>query len=464
MARPSHEWDFIAGKVRMLEKVPPGLARDQAWVAVRPYPPGIEPAFFGSVWLHFDGPDSVRSPRVHFRPRGAGDVAGWQIAPLTDRKLGASTLLDQRPGWRRIDFLVQLPARDFDLDVSVEMTAEANPASPAPPLGTLSRAEGVWRFQRPGSNPFGANPFATDERPALQPAFVGGAPKSGTTWLQMLLNQHPMIFAQGEGSLLGMVSAMRDWSQANHWLPQNMTRAALSDFGNQAVLLRLLNVFRDFSGCGIVVDKSPGNARFYRRLLAFVPGARLLHCVRHPLDVVISSLHHEMNMARAGAPSRPYASFVELIALLPDLLGAPGPLALDDTLWPLVARILDNYIEFQAEALVLAREPASKLMIVRYEDMLDNPDEFVPRIFAHVGAPSDPALVAQCIDNVSFGNLREKRGGGDHVFFRAGTSGQYETLILPEYRARIEAYLRASMPRFDDLGYSLERSAVYRAA
>src|ERR1700735_4204914 len=29
--------------------------------------------------------------------------------------------------------------------------------------------------------------------------FVGGAPKSGTTWLQILLDQHPAISCSGEG-------------------------------------------------------------------------------------------------------------------------------------------------------------------------------------------------------------------------------------------------------------------------
>ncbi len=36
---------------------------------------------------------------------------------------------------------------------------------------------------------------------ATQIFFIGGSQKSGTTWLQLLLNAHPQVVCQGEGHI-----------------------------------------------------------------------------------------------------------------------------------------------------------------------------------------------------------------------------------------------------------------------
>ncbi len=277
--------------------------------------------------------------------------------------------------------------------------------------------------------------------------------------MQLMLNQHPEVYSLGEGSMLRNVT-VRPWSFANAWYPPHISQAALNDFGNHSLLLRTLQLFRESSGCGWILDKSPGNARLYRRILLFLPNARLIHCVRHPLDVLISRLFHEANIIRAGKASIEMAAHADAVSHLPNMLAQPGTFVLTEPLWNLVERILDEYVEFQQEALAMMGENSEKLLVVRYEDMLAGPEQCAAKAFAHLGVSAAPALVAESVRNVSFDNLRETRNGAGHPFFRSGTSGQFEARFTPSQRERMMAYLRAKLPQLDQFGYeSLPASA-----
>jgi hypothetical protein len=324
-------------------------------------------------------------------------------------------------------------------------------------VGTLQPVHGIWQFAASSAAPPAAPvPFDMPAPDAgrLRPGFIGGAPKSGTTWMQLLLNQHPAILSLGEGSLVRNVG-VRSSAAANRWFPPRTTQSLIDDFGSQALVVRLMQTLREFTGCQFVLDKSPGNARHYRQLLAYFPICQLIHCVRHPLDVLVSRLFHEANLLRGGAPTPRMADLIEAIRRLPPLLASGEPIPLDAAMWNLALRILMEYVELQSQAFEIMADRPGRLLMIRYEDMLADPEGCARQAFQHLRVPADPALIARCVAAVSFANLREARGGQAHSFFRAGTSGQYQGRFAAADAQRIMTFVNAGLPQFAHLGYGL---------
>ena len=442
-------------KVRRL----PGPPADGpgAWVALRPFPPGLQPSFLGAMVFWHDGRAETRLPALNLFALDHGDRPS--AAPMRyinlfhDPVLGGAALLDDGPGWRRIDFAFSLPPDHPGAGVRALARQPGAEAELAIDAGILAPEFGVWRFTPAAAA--AAPPSAGAQAagtPPLRPGFVGGAPKSGTTWMQILLNQHPQVMASGEGSLL-YNATVRDNQSVNRWLAPGMAQAALNEMANHALLLRMFNTYREHTGCAWVIDKTPGNARFYRRLLAYAPRARLIHCVRHPLDVVVSRLHHEANFIANGRVSGEMKQHEPALRPLPGLLAAGGALPLEGGLWAVAEAVLGEYAAAQREALETARERPGRLLIVRYEDMLADTQACALLVFAHLGVPATPEQAAACARNASFGNLLDKRQGRAHSFFRSGTEGQYPALFTPADQARAMAHLRGRLPTLGDLGY-----------
>ena len=438
-------------KARMDRQIPADADPSRSWLVVRPFEPGIEPAFLGSVWFFDDGRAELRSPALHLLPLqpDPGMPELHYLNLFFDGQTGGLAVLDRSPGWRRLDVLFAVPEPRNGLRVRILVHRPGGTSVAATDAGVITQRHGRWEFQPTARNVL---PFTPAPPPPLRPAFVGGAPKSGTTWMQLLLNQHEAVHAMGEGSLLNPVS-VRPWEPVNRWFPRHMSPEAHTQYATAAVLQRTLETFCRHLGCSWVIDKSPGNAHGYRRLLAFQPQAKLVHCVRHPLDVVVSRLHHEANLIGKGHPSPDLERHAAVIRLLPALLAEPGPLLLDAPLWALVAGVLEDYAQAQREALVTLVERPGALLVVRYEDMLHDAEACAKRVFDHLGVPITPEQVATCVRSVSFANLRERRSGRDHQFFRSGTAQQYLERFSRPDQARAIAHLRAVLPRFDEFGY-----------
>jgi hypothetical protein len=447
-AQPLHH---LIVKVRRLAEPASDVDPTQAWVELRPLPPGQQPTFMGSIWYYFDAQPGARTPGLHLLSARAPDAPRLRYINLFfDPVTGGSSVLDPTPGWRRLDFMFNLPPGAGPAGVRAVVERAPGTKATWTEAGDLMQEHGVWRFvPKPGH----AAPFPDPPPAPLRTAFVGGAPKSGTTWMQLLLNQHDDVTATGEGEWLHAVT-MRSWRSSIRWFPPFIGDAAQNEFSNLAVMLRMFNLRREHTGCTMVVDKSPGNAFHYRQLLNCVPSARLVHCLRHPLDVVISRLHHEAKIFGArGATSIGMEAYEDAIRTLAELLAAPGPLQFTPLTWGLIQRVLDEYAEMQQEALRTMAERPGKLLVVRYEDMLADGVGSATRVFQHLGVKAAPDHVAACVASTSFDNLRERRGGREHQFFRSGTSHQFDEKLSPDDQRTALAYLGERLPEFGRLGY-----------
>ena len=118
-----------------------------------------------------------------------------------------------------------------------------------------------------------------DERPL----FIVGMPRSGTTLVEQILASHPQIHGAGELGLLDEVVG-RAWPRGFPPSASDLAGADLSALG-RAYAERVGALA---PGSRRVVDKMPSNFPFAGLIALMLPGARILHCRRDPVDTCLS--------------------------------------------------------------------------------------------------------------------------------------------------------------------------------
>lgn len=135
-----------------------------------------------------------------------------------------------------------------------------------------------------------------------QPVFIVGFPRSGTTLIEQVLASHSAVRAGGELSFLG---ELRQLSLAQfpgpEPFPDNLARVLPADRRWAATLFRDY-YFARAEQYGLTVpgahqfftDKMPFNEIWLPLLRMAFPHAKVVRMVRHPLDVCVSMLSHNM--------------------------------------------------------------------------------------------------------------------------------------------------------------------------
>ncbi len=269
--------------------------------------------------------------------------------------------------------------------------------------------------------------------------FVGGAPRSGTTWLQYLLDSHPEVSCRGEGLFGKNLAAplekmMAERSQALAAKNSNVFRElngyplpAAEDveflFGT-AVLLALQ---RQSAGKAYraVGEKTPENVFLFARLKRLFPAAKLIAIARDPRDVLTSAWHFFHKPTPGEDENAAKIAFIG--SALPSLNnGARTMLALRQ--------------EFPADCL-----------LVTYERMHMAPAPVAAQLFAFLGVAADEDVVAACVARTSFGAMSGGRAPGavqNGSFFRAGVIGDWRSTFTPEMNALMLRELGWMFPHF----------------
>lgn len=197
---------------------------------------------------------------------------------------------------------------------------------------------------------------AADADPRV-PVFIVGMPRSGTTLIEQILASHPGLYGAGELAIFGeIVQDVRipapdspDWATL---LPH------LRELGT-AYLDRVWALSPDSR---FISDKLPGNFRHLGLLQLMLPGARIIHSMRDARDCCVScyTMHfrtgHEYSYD-LGMLGRYFLRYRQLMAHWHRVL-PPG-------------RILD----------------------LRYEDMVGDPEREARRLLNYMGLPWDPACL-----------------------------------------------------------------------
>jgi len=187
------------------------------------------------------------------------------------------------------------------------------------------------------------------------PVFVIGMPRSGTSLTEQILASHPAVFGAGEvrfwDGACAAFEAARERGASGAGVVPGMAQAYLA---RQAALA---------AGALRVVDKMPANFVYAGLIHAAFPRARIIHMQRHPLDTCLSIY---------------FQNFFNM-----------GPYAND----------FDNLVHYYREYLRISAHwrsvlPATALLEVPYEALIEDPEGWTRRMLDFLGLPWD----ARCLE------------------------------------------------------------------
>jgi len=249
--------------------------------------------------------------------------------------------------------------------------------------------------------------------------FVLGCQKSGTTWLQHLLNAHRQICCGGEGHVVDLLVPLLQQAVSAYNGRQAQRRAVGLD-----VLLTSLDVLglartladRILSGylqsaaasttaqISAVGDKSPENALSLPTLNRLYPDARFIHIIRDGRDACISGWFH---LRRQGKTDR-FNSLAEYAAYFAE----------------------DHWSRYIESARSAAAQLPDRYLEVRYEQLHADATGETRRILEFLGVDASPAAVGACVEGGAF----EKHSGGRRAgqedassFYRKGVVGDWRS-------------------------------------
>jgi hypothetical protein len=277
----------------------------------------------------------------------------------------------------------------------------------------------------------------------MQIFFIGGSQKSGTTWLQLLLDAHPQIACKGEGHIANDMAQLLLISLDKHnqkIADKNRTVfAELDGFplytaDDLAYLIGaslLLAFTKSDTGTELraIGEKTPDNVRHFEVLHAIFPAAKFLNVVRDGRDCAISGWFHNLRTN-------------------PDWIRAKYPsLSAYATMF---AREWANDI---AHADCFAAAHPLACLTVRYGALLAGTAPVLREVLDFLGVASRAETVAQCCDAAAFEHLSAGRARGEEnreSFFRNGTQGNWREHLDD---AANRAFTDAAAPWLQRCGY-----------
>ena len=197
--------------------------------------------------------------------------------------------------------------------------------------------------------------------PSELPVLIVGMPRSGTTLVEQIIASHPGAHGGGERpDLIEIASVLTVMTEGGLPFPDSVERV------RPDMLLGLAEGYvsrlRDLAPAAArVTDKTPRNFRHLGLLRLLLPNAKVIHCVRDPVDTCFSC--YALNMV-----AQPYT--YDLVELGEYYLG--------------YTQLMEHWKE------VL---PPGWILDVRYEDLVDDLEGGARRILAHCGLEWDDACL-----------------------------------------------------------------------
>ena len=286
--------------------------------------------------------------------------------------------------------------------------------------------------------------------------FVVGLAKSGTTWLMKTLDAHPEVLCKGEGRFFGeeyrrevlartqtkqqpssLYNALlgseylRLWIERSVWTREEEVDEHTRDLVRLATDYFLMQELSK-SGKKVVGDKTPLlGPTFVREISEIYPEAKVIHIIRDGRDQAVSFIHQQGNRAKRGRTHR----------LSPEELAKSeayrrSPQELSDG-----GMFSEKTLRKAAENWALRVGQAVKdgpalfgddYTEVRYEDLLERPNEEAGRLFEFLGVNTSETLVEGAVSSASFEKLSRGRERGEEdpsSFYRKGVAGDWKNLF-----------------------------------
>ena len=166
-------------------------------------------------------------------------------------------------------------------------------------------------------------------------------------------------------------SRLREISPFWRWLIREIPPADLeprlleAERTERGIFAALLRTYADFHGRQVMGEKTPAHLAFVDTLLEWFPKAKVVHIMRDPRAVYVSDCRR-----RRGRPTKPYSWLMKI-----PLAFATVMLFQTATAWAAAARRDRRF----------ARQYPEQYAMLRFEDLVRQPDVALPRLFDFLG-------------------------------------------------------------------------------
>lgn len=269
--------------------------------------------------------------------------------------------------------------------------------------------------------------------------FVGGAPRSGTTWLQHVLDAHPDIRCGGEGlfmkhlaeplhrTMAGRQRALIDKNETIFRYSGGFPLCGPADTELLIVTAILLALEQLCGGTTFraIGEKTPENVFFFPHLKRLLPTAKFIGIARDPRDTLSSAWHFFHKVEPGENP--------------------------DEAKRKLIADALPAVTSGLRGMLTLRKAHPSDCLLVTYERMRAAPETVAGELYRFLGVADDEATVAACAARTSFAAMSGGRPAGmtqDRSFFRKGVVGDWRSTFTPDMGEMIAKELAWAFPLF----------------
>ncbi len=271
--------------------------------------------------------------------------------------------------------------------------------------------------------------------------FVVGCQKSGTTWLQHILDGHPQVRCSGEGHfgdvagplLEAAVNRYNDEERTTEPAPRADVFSVVRMFTDLA-LGRYLAGADDPSVVRALGDRTPEAALAMPALHTLYPTARFLHIIRDGRDAAVSGWAHLHRQGRGGQ----FESFAAYAAYFAERHWVP-------------------YIERARRA---AKQMLAPYLEVRYEALHAEPMPTAWRMLEFLDVNVTPEIVRSCVEGATFERITRGRAPGEEdrsSHLRKGIVGDWRNAFDDEATVRFE---EAGGELLRELGYAQALTSI----
>jgi protein-tyrosine sulfotransferase len=200
------------------------------------------------------------------------------------------------------------------------------------------------------------------------PIFIGGAGRSGTTLLRVMLNAHPRLCSGPEFKLLPQaIELYRETLAQKEILKSYFLEQRDVDEMFSRLIQSFFENFRSNAHASRMVEKTPHNVLIMRELASIMPDARFIHVIRDGRDVACSLLKMKW-----------YGPDGKLVWYVSDLGNAAK-----------------YWVEVVTKGLEDAQHPSlrGKVTALRYEDLVADPAQAMKDVLAFLDEPWSDAVL-----------------------------------------------------------------------
>lgn len=243
--------------------------------------------------------------------------------------------------------------------------------------------------------------------------FIIGAPRSGTTWLQLMLGSHPSVCTTVELTLFIYTNRwIFRWNretadiEADRWhigLPMVWSEEEFYGFLNEFLERAYKPILEAHPEATHVLDKHPTNAAFVEEMDRLIPNSRFIHIIRDGRDVAASMVAAKKQMGfGTGTIPESAAAWKEHIE------------------WARNAKQFDGrYLE------------------IRYEQIKEDPAGIMRQVFDFSGLEMSDEDIQAVVEKTAFKKVQKERTSPEagvalpKNFYRKGKVGSWHEDISP---------------------------------